>query len=128
MLDFDLPLVTDSASPEFVYRAIRRANRSAAILETQGAYYLVMAKHAFIAWRFPERHTPMARKPLNPDELQVITKHGGTAIVRVLQEGKAQPYFIAPPACYCPNGHPGFAEGACMLCKEPLISATDSSA
>lgn len=124
MLDFDLPIVLDSTSAEDAYRTIRRANRSAAVLQSHGTDYVVMAKHAFIAWRFPERHPEMQKIKMNPDELQVVHRHGATAIVRVLKEGKAQPYFIAPPACYCPNGHPGFAEGKCMLCKEELVSAT----
>ncbi len=122
-LDFDLPLILDSISPEDAYRTIRRANRSAAILQAKGSDYLVMAKHAFIAWRFPERHAEMQKTPLDPDQLQVVNRHGATAIVRVLQEAKAQPFFISPPACYCPNGHPGFAEGKCMLCREELVSA-----
>jgi hypothetical protein len=123
MLDFDLPLILDTISAEDAYRTIRRANRSAAIMHSAGQDYLVMAKHAFVAWRFPERHPKLEKKPLNPDELGVVNRHGATAIVRVFNEAKAQPYFIAPPACYCPNGHAGFAEGKCMICKEELVSA-----
>jgi hypothetical protein len=127
MPHFRLPLLAPGDDARTAFEKMRAYQRSGAVAEAGGEYFLIEARFAFAAWRRnrpwdPARDGMALSRTAGRYRLHEVIPSEAAVVLDSSHEYYAGDFAQGPPACYCPQcEQPARRPGACMYCGNAQV-------